>query len=272
MYNEPPRRVSLLCGLIAGVSQAALFNPYDRALYLSVKHNRPFLSSVNFENGYLGFGQSVAGRAIASGLYYPLEHGFLALIPDDGKPHPLYVFLAGTSAGGMNAIILNPLSAVKYKTWGREVNRGMWVEAAEMFRKGGLRPFFNGLRPTLFRDIAFGGCYTFLRYTINGSSPEHNQWIGNMLAAGVATVVSGPFNLARNEQYATRSKKLAPTIPQVFKTLTENVAAQHTLSGKLHVLQHRLRIGWGTARVAVGMSFGHFVYDQCMLIFEKRRS
>ena len=272
MYNEPPRRVSLLCGLVAGICQAGLFNPYDRALYLSVKHNRPFLERINFQNGFQGFGQSVFGRAMASGLYFPLEHAFLArFVPDDGKFHPIYVFLAGTSAGAMNAIILNPLSAVKYKTWGREVNRGMWVEANEMFHKGGIRPFFNGLRPTLFRDIAFGGCYTYLRYTINGPLPDHHQWLGNMISAGIATIVSGPFNLARNEQYATRSKKVAPTIPQVFSTLTQQVAAQHSLSGKLHLLQNRLRIGWGTARVAVGMAFGHWVYDVCMQTFEKRR-
>lgn len=272
MYNEPPQSLSILCGLISGICQAGLFNPYDRALYLSVKHNRPFLSRINFQNGYSGFGQSVFGRAMASGAYFPLEHFCLSLaIPDDGKSHPLYVFLAGTSAGAMNAIILNPLSAVKYKTWGRVINRGMWVEASEMFHKGGLRPFFNGLKPTLFRDIAFGGCYTYLRYAINGPLPDHHQWLGNMISAGIATMVSGPFNLARNEQYATRSKKVAPTIPQVFSALLQQVAEQDTLSGKLIFLQNRLRIGWGTARVAVGMAFGHYVYDKCMDIAETRR-
>jgi hypothetical protein len=170
----------------------------------------------------------------------------------------------------MNAIILNPLSAVKYKTWGRVINRGMWVEASEMFHKGGLRPFFNGLKPTLFRDIAFGGCYTYLRYAINGPLPDHHQWLGNMISAGIATMVSGPFNLARNEQYATRSKKVAPTIPQVFSALAQQVAEQDTLSGKLSLLQNRLRIGWGTARVAVGMAFGHYIYDKCMDIAETR--
>ena len=170
----------------------------------------------------------------------------------------------------MNAIILNPLSALKYKTWGREVNRGMVTEAVGMYRKAGLRPFFNGLRPTLYRDITFGGCYTYLRYAINGPNvpPEH-QWIGNVSAAAVATVVSGPFNLVRNVQYSTKSEKRAPTIPQVLSKLAEQVAAQNTLSGKFHLLQNRLRIGWGTARVAVGMAFGHFVYDECMAAFEK---
>lgn len=271
MRTEPPKGISLLCGLIAGVAQAAVFNPYDRALYLSVKHHRPFLDPKNFENGYQGFLQSVGGRALASGLYYPLEHAFLNLVPADGKPHPYCVFLAGTAAGAANAIILNPLSAVKYKTWGREVNRGMKQEVLEMWKKGGFRPFLNGLRPTLYRDVVFGGCYTYLRYVINSQlsiSREH-QWIGNVTAAAVATIASGPFNLARNVQYATKSKKQAPTIPHVLYKLTEQVAAQDTVSGKLHLLQNRLRIGFGTARVALGMAFGHYVYDQCMVAFDK---
>jgi hypothetical protein len=44
--------VKINCGLLGGISQAGLFNPWDRALYLSVKHNRPFLSGLNFINPY----------------------------------------------------------------------------------------------------------------------------------------------------------------------------------------------------------------------------
>ncbi|EWM23565.1 hypothetical protein Naga_101424g1 [Nannochloropsis gaditana] len=51
------------CGLIGGVTQAGLFNPWDRALYLSVKYSRPFLSVANFQRPYQGFWQvgSVVG-------------------------------------------------------------------------------------------------------------------------------------------------------------------------------------------------------------------
>jgi hypothetical protein len=66
--TAPSEYVSFFCGLIAGVAQAGLFNPYDRALYLSVKHKRPFLSSLNFQSPYQGFLQSVGGRALSGGL------------------------------------------------------------------------------------------------------------------------------------------------------------------------------------------------------------
>jgi hypothetical protein len=60
----------------------------------------------------------------------------MSLLPDG---HPMMNLLAGNAAGAMNAIFLNPLSALKYKTWGREVNRGMPTEALDMWRKAGLR-------------------------------------------------------------------------------------------------------------------------------------
>ena len=60
--------VAFLCGLAAGVTQAGLLNPYDRALYLSVKNKVPFLSSANFRSPYQGFFQSIGGRALSSGL------------------------------------------------------------------------------------------------------------------------------------------------------------------------------------------------------------
>jgi hypothetical protein len=68
---------SLLCGLLAGVAQAGVFNPYDRALYLAMIHNRPFLTLDNWRHPYRGFGQSVSTRALSGGLFFPLEHFFL---------------------------------------------------------------------------------------------------------------------------------------------------------------------------------------------------
>jgi len=261
--QNPVAYSSFLCGLLAGVSQAAVFNPYDRALYLSVKERRSFLSLVNWKSPYNGFLQSLGGRALSGGLYFPLEHMFLhVLAPNESGP--LVNFFAGTAAGAANAIVLNPLSAIKYKTWGREINRGMWTEARRMFEKGGgLRPFFNGLKPTLYRDIVFGGCYTWLRLQIQVwfDLPAQQQWQANLVAAALATVVSGPFNYARNMQYATSSRKEALSTWSVLQELVVEVRKEPDRFQKVLLLGNRLRIGWGTARVGMGVAFGHFAYD-----------
>lgn len=176
--------------------------------------------------------------------------------------------MAGTAAGMCNGLLLNPISAVKYKTWGRDVNRGMWNEVCSMFQQGGMRPFVNGLAPTILRDVAFGGVYTFLRLEAQSQGlPLHYQWIGNMVSAAIAAVISGPFNLARNEQYATRSGAKAPTIANVLLALLQEVKQLPTTYDRWHLLQSRLRIGYGTIRVAIGMAFGHYVYDTAMFLY-----
>ncbi|KAL3940011.1 MAG: hypothetical protein SGBAC_005363 [Bacillariaceae sp.] len=265
--------VSVVSGLIAGMTSAGLFNPVDRALYLSVKNEIPFLSKANFISPYSGFLQSVGHRAVSGGLYYPLEQFFLAQM----SPSPIVLLtsgagntafnnlLAGTAAGSCNAIIVNPISAVKYKTWGRDNPRSFFVEAADMLRKGGLRPFTNGMLPTVLRDLVFGGCYTVIRFELQYRFQLSNsdyQWAANMAAAAMATIVSGPFNLARNVQYATRSRNKADSVIEVFVSFYGEVKELPTTLEKCKRIQNRLRIGWGTARVAVGMSFGHFVYDR----------
>jgi hypothetical protein len=74
------RRVA--CGLASGAILAGVFNPYDRALYLSVQHKRAFLCPANFANPYQGFAQSIVLRMVSSGLYFPLE-GKLVIMNDD---------------------------------------------------------------------------------------------------------------------------------------------------------------------------------------------
>jgi hypothetical protein len=266
--------ISFLSGLCAGVAQAGLFNPFDRALYLSVKNEIPFLSSANFQNPYSGFFQSVGHRAVSGGLYYPLEQFFIAsmvpetpslLLSEGTGNFALYNLLAGTAAGSANALLVNPISAVKYKTWGRDTPRSFFSEAADMLKKGGARPFVNGLIPTVLRDLVFGGCYTFIRFEFQYHFQLSNsdyQWAANFVAAAMATIVSGPFNLARNVQYATRSRHVADPVKDVFFNFCKEVLERPTGFEKCKHIQNRLRIGWGTARVAIGMSFGHYVYDK----------
>ena len=260
---DPVDYSSFVCGLLAGVAQAGIFNPYDRALYLSVKDHRPFLSWQNWKAPYSGFFQSISSRALSGGLYFPLEHFFLHLMDPD-ESHARYNFLAGTAAGAMNACVLNPLSAIKYKTWGREQNRGMWTEATGMLQKSGsLRPFLNGLRSTIYRDVVFGGCYTWTRLQIQWwfQLQPQEQWMANLVAASLATIASGPFNYVRNIQYSTKSSQRSPCTTQVLKDLMHQTKQFSSSYEQLHFLQQRLRIGWGTARVAMGIAFGHAVYD-----------
>lgn len=267
---------ALACGLGAGVVQAGLLNPFDRALYLSVKERRAFLHAENFTRPYQGFLQSVGGRALSGGLFFPLESIFQSIYNRSGGGNirsgryrddnvALTNFLVGSAAGSVNAIILNPLSAIKYRMWGKEEKeRGMIQEAKYMWQRGGASPFFHGLVPTFWRDVVFGSTYTFLRFQLKDSEytgGEQAQWASNMGAAALATVISGPFNLARNVQFATGSTEARPSISDVIINLFAKAAEKESMLEQLKYLQNRLRVGWGTFRVAAGMALGQQVYD-----------
>jgi Mitochondrial carrier protein len=307
------RRVA--CGLASGAIQAGVFNPYDRALYLSVQHKRAFLCPANFANPYQGFSQSIVLRMVSSGLYFPLE-GKLVIITDDlcASPklrvlrsicsvlqcrcmlhthRPLCIgrcsivaahmhalishlyrvlcfecacitaaeifmppaqrfvpdnqrlahFLAGTGAGAVNAIVMNPATAVKYAMWD---SRNSYVQSAvRMWRDGGARPFLKGITATLARDCTFGGVFASLRYKLAalyaarraGTAEQQQQqpsketaFVTDLIAAAVATTASSPFNYIRNIQYGAASTDRAPSGTAIVSELLQEVSHGIVLS------------------------------------------
>lgn len=118
------RTRQLNCGLISGLLQAGVFNPWDRALYLSVMYHRPFLRKENFLNPMQGVMQTIVQRAISGGLYFPLEEIYEEIINkhldennfSDSINVQRYVhFVAGIMAGSTNGLILNPFTSVKVR-------------------------------------------------------------------------------------------------------------------------------------------------------------
>jgi hypothetical protein len=169
--------------------------------------------------------------------------------------------------------ILRRLTAVKYHTWGSE-HVSFIATAQAMFHSGGLRPFFKGVLPTVCRDCVFGGVYATLRMLIEKALvsmrkndpkalPQTKRHMdmervsASIIAASMATIFSAPHNFARNIAYASPVDSPAPTIRSSFRRLLKGA---RTSSTPLTYLQDRLRLGWGTARVGVGMALGNELY------------
>lgn len=111
--------ILLNCGFISGLLQAFLFNPWDRALYLSVKNETPFLRMENFAQPMAGVMQTVVQRAMSSGLYFPLEQITAEALHTETELNQSKkswkLFIAGTIAGALNGIIMNPFTRIKVK-------------------------------------------------------------------------------------------------------------------------------------------------------------
>lgn len=173
-------------------------------------------------------------------------------------------------------MILNQLSSIKYHSWGKE-NPKFFPTVKAMWSEGGLRPFFKGIWATTVREIVFGCSYEVFRWQFyrglawlqgiefhnvnpNTLRPTEKQkkaskefktsyFIGNMMAAGTATILSGPFNYVRNIKYSIPPHTRPPSTYQCLKDLLIETKTQPTRKEALKFLQAQLRLGWGTVRV-----------------------
>jgi hypothetical protein len=177
--NDAQKKKStlLIAGFGGGFLQAGIFNPWDRALYLSIKNQQPFLSKENFAKPWAGVSQTIFQRALSSGMYFPLEEIFADKLINSGQlgtnsneisQNRRWIALgAGLLAGTTNGIIMNPIAAIKYNFWGKNVthvNRSFMDACKEMYKRGGIRIYFVGVTATVGRDLVFGGIYGLLRH------------------------------------------------------------------------------------------------------------
>lgn len=266
--------VDAASGLIVGVATSGIFNPWDRALYLSVKYNRPFLTAANFKSPYQGFSQALVQRTFLGGIYYVAQgqlntYLFPFLHNQLGFSQTLSQFYVGMAAGSIGGALTNSISAIKYHTWGKE-GASFRSSAHEMWTQGGVQTFVKGTTATMTRDMAFGSTYEMLRSLMRTKAEKteskklsaNQSFIYNAGAAAVATVVSSPFNYVRNMHYATPPDRKPASAYEVLTHLwNESKNPGHSFISRLSFFQQKLRFGWGTARVAVGMAVGQKLFD-----------
>jgi len=256
---------SLLGGLVVGALQSSLFNPWDRALYLSVIEKRPFLHKGNWVSPWQGWGQAALQRTLSGGLYFFLQGVILDVLPEN---LPARSFSVGLLAGSLNGAILNPLASIKYHNWGLGSEFTWRGSIMHAWKLGGCAPFFKGISATISRDAIFGTSYEVGRRYLVALVPSlrnDQRWIfaSNMTAAAIATIASSPFNYLRSMQYATPADQSPRRAwPQLLRLWANAKVAE---CGVASYLQQRLRIGWGTARVAVGMGLAQYVFSRINL-------
>lgn len=136
----------------------------------------------------------------------------------------------------------------------------------EMWQQGGVRPFFHGIVPTLWRDCLWTTVFSSLRYhgtarckeIEDASRRSSAEFVAVTFAGAVATSMSSPFNYVRNIVYATSHDAPTPSTWRCLEQLLRDARASGT---PMLFLRRRLMIGWGTARVAVGMAVASHIYE-----------
>lgn len=247
--------INLISSFSTGVIQAPLFNPCDRALYLSIKEKRAFLDSHNWKNPYQGFSNSIISKSLSCGSYFWLINYFADITNN--------AFIAGVCTGSISAIISNPVSVVRYQMWGNE-SRPLYSMSKEMYLSGGIKPFFKGCGSGIQRDAIFGGVFLFgheywEKIFFDSKYRREKIFISDTCSAFFATALSSPFNFIMNHKYRTKPNELTPSALNIMSILKSDIIFHQ--KNKIIYTTNRLMIGWGTMRVGVGMAFGYQVYD-----------
>lgn len=226
-----------ISGVSTGLIHAVLYNPYDRALYLSVKNSTKFLNKNNWIHPFQGLNQSLFHRTLYGGLYFTVQS-----IVSKHTNNSLYIGLAG---GIVNATILNPISVIKYNCWGH-TNMPFIRSVSDLYRIGGLKVFTKGMSSTVVRDIVFCCAYETLR---NKKSKSVLDEVYNLGVGITSTILASPFNYMRNIKYATPS----------------NIKCKSDIRILYELIQNRnfndLRLNWGTLRCGLGMVSGQLFYN-----------
>ncbi|CAK0844186.1 unnamed protein product [Prorocentrum cordatum] len=129
------------------------------------------------------------------------------------------------------------------------------------------------MQATAVRDAIFGGVYAACRSAggaigSDGRAPRGSLPL-DLAAASAATVLSSPVNYARNMSFHSPAGEAAPGIGHSLRHLWRDAQKQrlaHGARAAAGYLQLRLGLGWGTARVGLGMSLGQQMYDAAMRI------
>lgn len=258
-----PSTAEIVVGVSTGLIQTVIFNPVDRALYLHVKDDTSFLARSNWLNPYHGVFNALGNRVIQYGFYYNIVDWYLQLFhsryPGMGKNTSR--ILTGVATGITTAVMLNPISCVKYHAWGTDLD--LRVVSREMYKEAGLNSFARGLGTTAMRDSVFSALYLLgKRFSDKKFTDNKSRFVANSLVSCVATVVTAPINYVRNMKYASGYMNSNPTARDIYKDLfRQQPAYSGSLTPVLHYYTHRLAIGWGTLRVGVGIASGQYIFD-----------
>jgi hypothetical protein len=260
-------------GLGVGLFKAVIFNPWDRAMYLSVKDHRPFLRWDNFKHPFHGAMQSMVHRVVTQGLYFPLKSLSNATLGPQLKEWRFSPTQAhsveGIFAGAMNGAISAPVSVVRHEIWGTE-GGSLISTTRHLFKEGGSLVFFKGAGLTVVRDMAFGATYECIRHTLRGKTSS--KFWSDFTAAASATALSAPINYARRMKYVTPAGE---TPPRALRSLIDlwRASREHPNSrARTLYLCQRLSLGWGELRVGAGLAVGQHIFDFLQPMLRKRWS
>jgi hypothetical protein len=250
-------------GILSGIINVTIFNPFDRALNLATKNHTSIFLPEYWKPYvmYQGMHHGIIQRTISYGLWYPIVE-IVKIRFDKIKYKNNYIdtqVLASMCASGLIGLLTSPVSATKQQYWNNDQKQEMFKFIKEMYKKGGFYAFVRGTTVTIKRDMLFGLIFGYLSFTHN---KEKKIWIDAPFAT-LATVASSPFNYIRVMKYKTECNVHISSL-LILKDLIKIVKKECKLSLPkqiIYTFHHKFNVGWGSMRVGCGMALSRQLYE-----------
>ncbi|KAJ3139380.1 hypothetical protein HK100_011717 [Physocladia obscura] len=172
----------------------------------------------------------LVGVAAINSLLFGVHGWFIHHIAGDKMPTISNIFWAGCGSGFVNSILSCPMELVKIRLQNQKSAvagsvdsltqyKGNWDCVKKIYKVGGIRSFFVGFHPTIWRETPSFGAYfaSFEIFTIMLTPPDQpldQPSPGLLLAGGLAGIVSWlvtyPFDVIKTHVQSdlTRAKPM----------------------------------------------------------------
>lgn len=176
----------IISGVLTGILSSIIFNPIDKAIYLSTTKNISILNKSVWVKPYKGSVNTISTRIINSGLYFSYLD-YYSKITNKNSHVALMTALCCS--------ITNPIQLIKFNSWYN--NRSIKDSIKILYKENGYKAFTCGLSPLILRDFIFNYIYITFK--------KKDNHINNILTICGALTITSPFNLIKNEKYANNT-------------------------------------------------------------------
>jgi hypothetical protein len=219
----------IISGVATGVISAVIFNPIDKAIYVSTTKNISIFKKEVWNKFYKGTMSTVMTRLITSGLYF----SFLDNLSTQYSPLQTAVLTSVICNS-----LTNPIQLTKFHSWYNNISINDSLK--NIYRTYGIRGFGIGFVSILSRDICFNFSYL--------SFKKKDEHLHNLSIITLSLIAVSPLNLIKNKKYA--SNESLNNIIKNFKF-------------------RQLGISYSVLRTSSCFYFSQYLYDFTKQIFSK---
>lgn len=176
--------VDVISGVSTGIISAILFNPLDKAIYISTTKNISILDRHAWHNMYSGISYTIASKLITSGLYFAYIDYYSKQCNNNAEIAVITTLCCS---------IINPIQLVKFNSWYHGIS--IKTSVNNIIKNHGYKGFGIGITPLLLRDFIFN--YIYLTFK------KKDDHMNNIMTISGALIVVSPLNVIKNMKYAS---------------------------------------------------------------------